>query len=283
MEELSSDQLSGFYERNMVGADPGKFNLLYMADGNGNKLRYTAFQRRTESLSKRNHRILLKEKQQNNIIEKETEFSEQNSKTVDYNRFKEYLTKKNKLNHELSAFYEQDLFRKMKWRQFVYTQKSEDMFLNKIADVFGHDAVIAYGDWSRTTQMKHFMPTKGVGLRKLISKRFQTVSVNEFRTSKLCCHCHHELCHLKVKQETKNKKVFRCLVCNECVSSESKQPVFVTRDLNSAQNIRQLALDWLNERKRPSVFHRTEGLTFTLSREKVGQSVDFTVCKATNP
>ena len=168
------------------------------------------------------------------------------------------------------------------WRQFVYTQKSEDRFLNKIATVFGHNAIIAYGDWSRTTQMKHFMPTKGIGLRKLISKRFQTVSVNEFRTSKLCCHCHHELCHLRVKQETKNKKVFRCLVCNKCVSSESKQPVFVTRDLNSAKNILHLANSWIKEQKRPSVFQRTEGLTFTPTGEKVGQSVDFTVGKATN-
>ncbi len=129
--------------------------------------------------------------------------------------------------------------------------------------------------------MKHFMPTKGVGLRKLIAKRFQTVSINEFRTSKLCCRCHDELCHLRVKQENETKKVFRCLVCNGCASSESKQTVFVTRDLNSAQNIRQLAIDWLNERKRPSVFNRTEGLTITPIGEKVGQSVDFTVGKAT--
>ena len=58
----------------------------------------------------------------------------------------------------------------MKWRQFVYGRKSEDRFLNKMSDAFGSDAVIAYGDWSRTSQMKHFMPTKGVGMRNLISK-----------------------------------------------------------------------------------------------------------------
>uniref|UniRef100_A0A6C0CSH1 Transposase n=1 Tax=viral metagenome TaxID=1070528 RepID=A0A6C0CSH1_9ZZZZ len=281
VEDLYDEQLESLKGRNIVGADPGKFNLLYLADGKGKKLRYTAFQRRTESLSKRNHRILLNEKARHGVTEKETELSEQNSKTVDYDKFKTYLIAKNKLNQELRSFYEQELYRKMKWRQFVYTQKSEDRFLNKMEEAYGEDAVIAYGDWSRTTQMKHFMPTKGVGLRKLVAKRFQTVSVNEFRTSKLCCRCHDELCHLRVKEDNINKKVFRCLVCNGCASSESKQPVFVTRDLNSAQNIRQLALDWLNERKRPSVFHRTEGLTFTLSREKVGQSVDFTVGKAT--
>lgn len=282
IEDLHKNHLESLQEKNIVGADPGKYNLLYMTDGNGNKLRYTAFQRRTESMAKRNHRILLTEKQKNEIIEKETTLSDQNSKTVDYEKFKTYLKSKNQLNQQLRSFYEKELYRKMKWRQFVYTQKSEDRFLNRIGETFGRDAIIAYGDWSRTTQMKHFMPTKGVGLRKLIAKRFQTVSINEFRTSKLCCKCHGKLCHLQVKKDEKNKNVFRCLVCNGCASSESKQTIFVTRDLNSANNIRQLALSWLNERKRPDVFNRTLGLTITSSEEKVGQSVDFTVGQATD-
>ena len=131
----------------------------------------------------------------------------------------------------------------MKWRQYVYGQKSEDKFLNRMASTFGSDAVIAYGDWSRSTQMRHFVPTKGVGMRKLIARRFLTVSVNEFRTSKLCCKCHGPLQHLRVGRDaTKKKKVFRCLICPGCESSESKRPTFWTRDLNSALNIRQLAL-----------------------------------------
>ena len=77
-----------------------------------------------------------------------------------------------------------------------------------MSDAFGSDAVIAYGDWSRTSpQMKHFMPTKGVGMRNLISKRFSTVSVNEFRTSKLCCNCFGSLQHLYVENQEKKKGV----------------------------------------------------------------------------
>ena len=282
IEDLHDSQLELLKGRNMVGVDPGKYNLLYMTDESGNKLRYTAFQRQTECMSKRNNRILLLEKQKNKIIEKETTLSDQNSKTVDYDKFKIYLKSKNQLNLELHSFYKKELYRKMKWRHYVYTQKSEDRLLNRIEDTFGHDAVIAYGDWSRTTQMKHFIPTKGIGLRKLIAKKFQTISINEFRTSKLCCKCHGELCHLHIKKNEHNKKVFRCLVCNGCASSESKQNIFVTRDLNSANNIRQLAMNWLNEQKRPDVFNRTSGLTITSIEEKVGQSVDFTVGKATN-
>ena len=256
VEDLHEEQLENLKGRNIVGADPGKFNLLYLADGDGKKLRYTAIQRRTESLSKRNQRILLSEKVKHGVNKEEAILSEHNSKTSNYDKFKTYLITKNKLNEKLSHFYEQELFRKMKWRRFVYARKSEDRFLNKMEEAYGKDAVIAYGDWSRKTQMKHFMPTMGVGLRKLVAKRFQTVTVNEFRTSKLCYRCHEELCHLRVKKDNKSKKVFRCLVCNGCASSESKQPVFVTRDLNSAQNIRQLAIHWLNERTRPSVFAR---------------------------
>ena len=129
-----------------------------------------------------------------------------------------------------------------------------------------------------TSQMKHFMPTKGVGMRNLISKRFSTVSVNEFRTSKLCCNCFGSLQHLYVENQEKKNKVFRCLICPECESSESKQPAFVTRDLNSALNIRQLALTWMTEKTRPVAFCRetnATGLTRTSSREKTGQSVDF--------
>ena len=42
---------------------------------------------------------------------------------------------------------------------------------------------MAYGDWSRSTQMKGHCPTKGVGLRRLIAKRFDTVLIDEFNTS----------------------------------------------------------------------------------------------------
>ena len=163
----------------------------------------------------------------------------------------------------------------------MYGQKSEDKFLNRMASTFGPDAVIAYGDWSRSSQMRHFVPTKGVGMRKLIAKRFCTVSVNEFRTSKLCCNCFGQLQHLRVESDANKKKVFRCLICPECKSSESKQPTFVTRDLNSALNIRELALQWMKDKTRPEPFRRetknVTGLACTSSEEKTGQSsiVDF--------
>ena len=147
-----------------------------------------------------------------------------------------------------------------------------------MVSTFGSDAVIAYGDWSRSSQMHHFMPTKGVGMQNLIAKRLCTVSVNEFCTSKLCCNCFGQLQHLCIESDAKKKKVFRCLICPECKSSESKQPTFVTRDLNAALNIRQLALKWMTEKTRPVAFcceTNATGLTRTPPEKKTGQSAGF--------
>ena len=73
--------------------------------------------------------------------------------------------------------------------------------------------------------------------------------------------CHGPLQHLRVGSDAKKKKVFRCLICPECESSESKQPTFWTRDLNSALNIRQLALKWITERTRPEAICRQTNAT----------------------
>lgn len=56
------------------------------------------------------------EKKRNNIIEKETHLSFQNSKSVDYEKFKKYLVENDKLNKETLDFYQRDVLMKMKFR-----------------------------------------------------------------------------------------------------------------------------------------------------------------------
>ena len=104
IEDLSIEQLKEVAPRNIVGCDPGKRSLVYMMDDKGNKLQYTAPQRKRESKAKTNQRILLEEKKRNKITEKETYLSFQNSKSVDYEKFKEYLVEKAKLNKETLDF-----------------------------------------------------------------------------------------------------------------------------------------------------------------------------------
>ena len=95
------------------------------------------------------------------------------------------------------------------------------------------------------------MPTKGIGMRRTINKKFNVVLVDEFRTSKLCSKCNNEL---------KNyKNIHRLLVCNDCKSngSESKKITFMNRDMNACMNILHLSHKWINKKVRPKKFSRT--------------------------
>jgi hypothetical protein len=269
IEDLSKEQLDSLKERNIVGCDPGKRSLVYMMDAQGNKLQYTAPQRKKESKAKCNERILLLERKRNGIIEKETHLSLQNSKSVDYNKFKVYLVEKDKLNKETSHFYQKEVWRKMKFRAYSYGKKSIDTFLNKIKETFGENILIGYGNWSRSTQMKHFMPTMNKGLRKLIHKKYDTITINECNTSKKCCDCHKDLEYYKDKE---GKKVFRLLKCSNCVSCQNKQTVFRTRDANSSINIMKLTKCWIETQTRPAEFHMKIS-SFTSSTKKEEEKV----------
>jgi len=268
IEDLCTEQLYGLKERNIVGCDPGKRSLVYMMDDKGNKLQYTAPQRKRESMAKTNQRILLVEKKRNHIIEKETYLSFQNSKSVDYEKFKRYLVEKDKLNKETLDFYQRDVWRKMKFRQYSYGKKSIDKFLNKIKLTFGENILIGYGNWSRSTQMKHFMPTMNKGLRKQIHKKYDTITINECNTSKKCCECHNDLFYYK---HSDGKKQFRLLVCSGCVRPQVKQTVFRTRDANSAINIMNITKCWIDRQERPACFSQVMQISSFTCSAKVEQ------------
>ena len=269
IEDLSKEQLDSLKERNIAGCDPGKRSLVYMMDAQGNKLQYTAPQRKRESKAKCNQRILLTERKKKGIIEKETVLSLQNSKSVNYEKFKLYLVEKDKLNKETSSFYQKETWRKMKFRAYSYGKKSIDTFLNKIKETFGENILIGYGNWSRSTQMKHFMPTMNKGLRKLIHKKYDTITINECNTSKKCCDCHKDLEYYKDKE---GKKAFRLLKCSNCVSCQNKQTVFRTRDANSSINIMKLTKCWIETQTRPAEFHMKIS-SFTSSTKKEEEKV----------
>ena len=272
IDEICNEDLELCKSKKLVSIDPGKCSLVFMLDENKNKLRYTAPQRRKESLRKRNNNIILREKQKNKIIEEETELSSYNCKSVNYNEFKKYITEKTKLNNKVRKFYEKKLYRKLKWRTWIYQRKSEDKFLNRIEETYGNkeDLLLCYGNWSNNKQMKYIMPTKGVGLRRVIQKKFSVVLVDEFRTSKLCSRCNCELEHYN--------NLHRVLVCRNCKSSgsESKNTTFMNRDMNTCMNMLHISKSWIQSKIRPEQFCRTSNPDFSFEEAKRGSSVVFT-------
>lgn len=50
-------------------------------------------------------------------------------------------------------------------------QRSEEKIIKEMKDVFGENSIMVYGDWSAKDQMKNYISTPNVGLKRRIGKR----------------------------------------------------------------------------------------------------------------
>ena len=91
----------------------------------------------------------------------------------------------------------------------------------------------------------------GVGLRRIIGKKFNVVLVDEFRTSKLCNKCYGELEHYN--------NLHRVLVCRGCKGSvsEIENSTFMNRGMNACMNMLHISKSWIQSQTRPVQFRRT--------------------------
>jgi len=256
LEDLNQQELALCQGRHLVAGDPGKQSAIYLMNDQRDKLRYTPRQRQAESRTLICQHIMDKEKTHHGIQALELVLSHYDSKTVNYQLFKEYLSIHTHFQPQIGGFYQQIVWRRMKWRTWINRRQSEDQFLNRMEQTFGSrdDVLICYGDWSQTQQMKYLMPSQGVGLRRLIQKRFDVVMVDEFRTSKLCNQCHGELGHYE--------NLYRVLVCQNCQYNrlESKCCIF-NRDANACMNLLYLSHEWIQHQSRPEPYCRMMTLT----------------------
>ena len=255
----------------LVGIDPNKSDLIYCTQEVGMKdlktLRYTQNQRRKETKTKlfRDKRNKLKaETKYNNktVQELETELSVYNKKTLDFQNFLAYVTKKNEINAILLPYYEQELFRKMKFNSKINATRSEDRMINRFKDKFGspEEVVIGFGDWEQKQQMKYKEPTKGIGMRKLFRKAgYKVYLVDEFRTSCRCYNCGGECEHSNERKQTNPRSwmrkereyisvhgLLKCKTCN----------VWWNRDKNSSLNIQKIVKCVVEGKDRPSYLQR---------------------------
>ena len=143
----------------VVGIDPGMSDLLFCVDSDlktQTQFRYTQDTRRKETRQKK-YRDILQSMKRTSIVdgltvnEHEAAMSAYDKKTLDFQRFKVYLEKKNQLNQRLGPFYEQYLLRKLKLGSYSRTQITEARMLKRFEKQFGPpaDTVICIGDWDQ--------------------------------------------------------------------------------------------------------------------------------------
>jgi len=264
-------------DKKIVAIDPGKCDLLYCVDGDGkeaNKFRYCQDQRRKELKVNKYKKIQLDHKQEKingkTIIEYETELSEYNKKTLNIQKFKQYIKKKNEMNSILFTFYEKELYRKLKLNTYLNTLKSEQRMLTQFKKKFGNkeEVIVCFGDYEQKQHMKFKEPIKGKGMRTLFRRNgFRTYLVDEFRTSCKCSNCEGGECEKFLKRKIscseseEIRTIHGLLRCKTCGSVWN-------RDCNGAKNIYKIAGNSIKQIERPSYLSRNRGVVHNTSKPK---------------
>ena len=126
--------------------------------------------------------------------------------------------------------------------RYQATQRSETNLVKKISETFGSskEIVLAFGNWSRTTQMRGLPSSPVVGIKRVLSKHFAVVTVDEFRTTGTCCKCGNwrmQPVPERAIDVDGHKKENRSL--RRCPNEDCK--ALFSRDYNAAINIAEQA------------------------------------------
>jgi hypothetical protein len=260
--------------RNMkvVCIDPNMSDLIYCGskDENGKlqTFRYTQNQRRLETRMKKYSKIRDKVSKET-IIENqpikeiETELKDYNSKTTNYEKFKEYCIEKNKVNSKLFNHYQQKFYKKFRLNAFTNSQKSERKMIQNFSKKFGNpeNTIYVMGDYDKGSyHMKGLEPVICKKFRRIFKNAgYKTFLVNEYKTSMLCNCCHNELETFKERPSKKPKRKGETEICHgllRCQSVKPKCEIIHNRDKNAVQNMLEIVHSIFTIGKRPDVFCR---------------------------
>ena len=264
LEDLTKEQIEELKKCDWVTCDPGKNNLFFFKSSNGIIFRYSnkMHLKRTKRLK---YQTLLKNyKDRKGISKIENELSKYNSKTCDFDKFKEYITEKNKMNEQLFEAYEDEIFRKYKWYGYINRKRTEANLVNDIKTHFNENIIIILGDWSKGKEQKEIVSTPNKGLKKILMDNFTVYSIDEFRTSKLNCKT-EEVNENLYLPDRKNK--LREMHSILTFQMENKRMGCINRDSNAVNNMVKLVKYFLETGKRILRFRRDYDLETTQIRK----------------
>ena len=115
-----------------------------------------------------------------------------------------------------------------------------------------YQLVIFYGNYSRNHMMKGCVPCPGIGLKRLMSKHFIIIEVDEYLTSRLHYQRLERMTNLQVRKGNHCHQIHKILTLIE----EPARRIYVNRDHNVCRNILNLGLHYLSYQERIKEFRR---------------------------
>ena len=252
IDEVSKEVLEGKH----IFIDPGKRSLFSMMDDDGNYFSYTNRMYLKETKRLKYQSLLKNYKDRNGITQIEDGLNNYNSKTCNIKKFQEYITAKIKANESLVPLYQQLKFRQYKWYAYINKKRTEDNMVNKIVKKYSKEHIVIIGDWSIGKQMRNFISTPNLTLKRKLQETFRVYNIDEFRTSCLS-HKTEEVCenlYLKFKKDPKQKerKIHSILT----YQMENNRKGCINRDKNGCRNIQKVFNSYMETGQRPEKYRR---------------------------
>uniref|UniRef100_A0A6C0D3F6 Uncharacterized protein n=2 Tax=viral metagenome TaxID=1070528 RepID=A0A6C0D3F6_9ZZZZ len=252
IDEVPKELLEGKH----IFIDPGKRSLFSMMDDDGNHFSYTnrIYLKETKRLK---YRALLKNyRDKIGITEIEEGLNKYNSKTCNIEKFQEYITAKIKANEKLVPLYQELKFRQYKWYSYINKKRTEDNMVNQIVNKYSKYHTIIIGDWSIGKQMRNFISTPNLTLKRKLQETFKVYNIDEFRTSCLSYKT-EEVCenlYLKFKKDKsqKERKIHSILT----YQMENNRKGCINRDKNGCKNIQKVFNSYMETGDRPEKYRR---------------------------
>ena len=114
------------------------------------------------------------------------------------------------------------------------------------------------GDWEVSKQMRNFISTPNIGLKRKLATRFTVYNFDEFRTTCLNWKTEERCKNLFIKDQTgKSRKIHSVLT----YKTESNRLGYINRDKNAVNNYEKIIRYWLEEGKMPENYRREKILT----------------------
>ena len=113
--------------------------------------------------------------------------------------------------------------------------------------------MLIIGDWSIGKQMRHFVSTPNLGIKRELKKHFKLFEIDEFRTS--CLHYKTENRCENLYLPDKNKKM-RKLHAVLTYQMKNKRMGCINRDKNSCRNIQKIFNMYMETGERPVKYQR---------------------------
>jgi hypothetical protein len=252
IDEVPKEDLQG----NRIFIDPGKRSLLTMMDDDGKFFSYTNQQYLKSTKRIKYQHLLENYRDDIGITKIEKELNKCNSKSCRLDKFQEYVDAKLNANEVLVPLYKNVKFRKYKWYSFINRKRAQDNLINKIGKTYSKEHKIIIGDWSIGKQMRNFISTPNLTLKRKLKEHFQVYNIDEFRTSCLSYKTEErcENLYLKIKKDKKQK--LRKMHSILTYKMENSRMGCINRDKNGCKNIQKLFNSYMERGEIPLRYRR---------------------------